>query len=318
MKLGFIGLGKMGSRMVIKLLKEGQDVVVWNRSSDAVGKLAQEYEKQIKKSTKKIGQLLVGATIKQFVEMLESPRVIWIMVPAGDAIQTVLDEISQFVQTKDIIIDGGNSFYKDTQKRSEQFEEKGVKFLGIGLSGGIIAADTGYPMMVGGDRVAYENIIPLLNCLSKPNGGYEYFGEGGAGHFVKMIHNGIEYGVMQSLAEGFEVLEKSPYKFDLLKIAKLYQKGTLLSGFMLDRVVDVLGKDSQLTDISGVIASSGEAEWTVNQAKEEKVEIEIIEKSLDFRKRSQTNEKIQNSFSAKLVAALRHAFGGHEMKKYND
>lgn len=294
MKLGFIGLGKMGERMVKKLLDEGYNVVAWNRSDH---------------------KLKNAETIEKLVKSLEAPRVIWSMVPAGEATEEVLQEVSKYVQKGDIVIDGGNSYFKDTQKRSEKFKAKNVKYLGIGVSGGVIAAKEGYPMMAGGDKSAYEYIVPILNSLAKPNGGHEYFGTGGAGHFVKMIHNGIEYGIMQSLGEGFEVLEKSPYELDLLKIAKLYQKGTLVSGFMLDRTVEALENDPKLSNIVGIIAESGEAKWTVDTAKEEKVPVEIIERSLEYRRRSQADKKIQESLTAKMVAALRNAFGGHEVKK---
>lgn len=304
MKVGFVGLGKMGSRMAEKLLKEGYEVVVWNRSPDAITKL-----KATTQNFKSSG------TIENLIKELKTPRVIWLMLPAGEATETILNEIGKFTQGKDIVVDGGNSHYKDTQRRFESFRERGVKFLGIGVSGGIIAAKRGYPMMVGGDKSAYHYITPILDSLAKPNGGHEYFGEGGAGHFVKMLHNGIEYGIMQSLGEGFAVLEKAPYKLDLLKIAKLWQKGTLVSGFMLDRVVDALSQDPHLSKIKGVIEESGEARWTIEQAKEEGVGVEIIERSLEYRKRSQKDSRVQNSFTAKLVAALRHAFGGHKVKE---
>lgn len=290
MQLGFIGLGKMGSRMVQKLLEEGHEVAAWTRSKSTI-------------------------TIAELVKSLEKPRVIWLMVPAGEATQDVFDEVSKFVESGDIIIDGGNSNYKDTESRYQKLKNKNIKFLGIGVSGGVIAAKEGYPLMVGGDKSAYEFIKPILDSLAKPHGGHEYFGTGGAGHFVKMAHNGIEYGVMQSLGEGFGVLEKAPYDLDLLKVAKLYQKGTLLSGFMMDRTVDALKSDQKLDSIVGVIAESGEARWTVEQAKEENVPAEIIEASLAFRRRSQTDENIQKSFAARMVAALRNAFGGHELKK---
>lgn len=295
MKIGFIGLGKMGGRMVEKLLREGHEVVAWNRSDNEL------------KNTE---------TVEELVKSLETPRVVWSMVPAGEATEDILNEISKFAEKGDIVIDGGNSHFKDTQRRFDSFKKKGIRFLGIGVSGGIIAAKDGYPMMVGGDKSAYEFIKSILNSLAKPNGGHEYFGIGGAGHFVKMLHNGIEYGIMQSLGEGFEVLEKAPYKLDLLKVAKLWQKGTLVSGFMLDRTVEALVNDPKLSSIIGVIAESGEAKWTIDQAKEEGVRVEIIERSLDYRKRSQKDRKIQNSFTAKLVAALRNAFGGHEVKRF--
>ena len=294
MKLGFIGLGKMGERMAQKLLREGHEVLAWNRS---------EHELKNVESVEKL------------IKSLKAPRVIWSMLPAGEVTEEILKEISKFAEAGDIIIDGGNSNFKDTQLRYEEFKTKDIRFLGIGVSGGIVAATGGYPMMVGGDKSAYEHIIPILNSLSKPKGGHEYFGEGGAGHFVKMVHNGIEYGIMQSLGEGFGVLEKSPYNLDLLKVAKLYQKGTLVSGFMMDRTVEALENDPKLSQIVGVVAESGEAKWTVDTAQEEKVDVEIIEKSLEFRRRSQTDEKIQKSFAARMVAALRNAFGGHEIKK---
>lgn len=301
----------MGSRMANKLLKEGHELVVWNRSQEPIKELKSQNSK-----VKTTAQNLKAAeTIKDLIKSLEAPRVIWSMVPSGEATQDVLDEVSKYVVKNDIVIDGGNSNFKDTQRRYEQFENKQVRFLGVGVSGGIIAATEGYPMMVGGDKSAYEFIKPILDSLAYPRGGHEYFGIGGAGHFVKMVHNGIEYGIMQSLGEGFEVLEKSPYKLDLLKIAKLYQKGTLVSGFMLDRAVEALENDPKLANIVGIIAESGEAKWTIEQAKEEDVPVEIIERSLEYRRRSQTDQKIQKSFTAKLVAALRNAFGGHEVKK---
>ena len=294
MKIGFIGLGKMGSRMVLKLQKEGHEVLAWNRSDH---------------------ELKNVESVEKLIKSLEVSRIVWSMLPAGEATEEILKEISKFVEKNDIVIDGGNSNFKDTQRRFEEFEKKGIKFLGIGVSGGIIAATEGYPMMVGGDKSAYEYIKPILNSLSKPNGGHEYFGTGGAGHFVKMVHNGIEYGIMQSLGEGFGILEQSPYNLDLQKVAKLYQKGTLVSGFMLDRALEALLDDPKLSNIVGVIAESGEAKWTVAQAKEEGVDVEIIERSLEFRRRSQKDEKIQKSFSARMVAALREVFGGHEVKR---
>lgn len=294
MKVGFIGLGKMGARMVIKLQKEGHEVSAWNRSDHEL--------KNVK-------------TIEQLVKSLKPPRIIWSMLPAGEATEESLKEIARFAQKGDIIIDGGNSFYKDTERRFKDFKNKGIRYLGIGVSGGIIAFKNGYPLMAGGDKSGYDYIIPILDSLSKPSGGHEYFGTGGAGHFVKMVHNGMEYGIMQSLGEGFGVLEKSPYNFDLQKVAKLYQKGTLISGFMLDRAVEVLSDPSIPQSIEGKIAESGEAKWTVETAKEQGVDVEIIQKSLEFRQRSQTDKKIQKSFSAKMIASLRNAFGGHEVKR---
>ena len=254
-------------------------------------------------------------SLPDLVQKLSNPRVIWMMLPAGGPTEVVLGTLSGLVDSDDIIIDGGNSHYKDTEERFKILQKRKIKFLGIGVSGGIIAEKQGYPLMAGGDKSAYESIKPILISLAKPHGGYDYFGTGGAGHFVKMVHNGIEYGIMQSLGEGFEVLQKAPYQLDLEKIAKLYQKGTLVSGFMLDRAVEVLEKSPALTDVKGIIAESGEALWTVEQAQEEGVEVDIIKRSLEYRRKSQTDERIQQSFTAKLVAALRNAFGGHEIQR---
>ena len=309
MKLAVLGLGKMGSRIAKKLLSGGHNVVVWNRTQASVD----EFLSQLSENEKLHCETALN--IKDAILKLDGIKIVWSMLPSGEATAEVLTEIEKYVKKGDIVIDGGNAIYTDTQKRFEHFKEKGIHFLGIGVSGGIIALKQGYPQMAGGDKSAYEDIKPILDTLAYPHGGHEYFGEGGAGHFVKMVHNGIEYGIMQSLGEGFEVLEKSKYKFDLLKVAKLYQKGTLVSGFMTDRVVDALEKDPHLDDIVGIIAESGEAKWTIEEARSENVDTPIIEASLDYRRDSQTSEKIQKSFTAKMVAALRNAFGGHEVKK---
>lgn len=312
MQLGFIGLGKMGSRMAEKLLKEGHEVVVWNRSQEGLSNFQFQIS-QLKSKPK----YTIAKTVEILVQSLEKPRIVWSMLPAGDATQDMIDEVEKYVDKDDIVIDGSNSNYKDTEKRYKFFKKQGVRFLGIGISGGIIAAKTGYPIMAGGDKSAYEKIIPSLDSLAKPNGGHQYFGEGGAGHFVKMIHNGIEYGIMQSLAEGFDVLDKAPYTFDLVSVAKLWQKGTLVSGFMLDRSLEVVEQNPELEGISGEIGISGEADWTVEQAKEEHVPVPIIETSLQYRKDSHTDPKIASSYTAKFVNALRQAFGGHPVKKEN-
>jgi 6-phosphogluconate dehydrogenase len=297
MKIAILGLGKMGSRIAVKLHQEGHEVVAWNRTP------------------KQIEGIEFVENVQDLASKIQQPRVLWLMLPAGDPTEEILKELEKFVGKGDIIIDGGNTHFADTEKRYQYFKDLGIEFLGIGVSGGIIAAQNGYPLMVGGSKAAYEYIKPVLDSLGKPNGGHQYFGEGGAGHFVKMVHNGIEYGIMQSLGEGFEVLEKSEYKFNLLEVAKLWQKGTLVSGFMLDRVVDSLTQSSNLENMAGPIAESGEARWTVEEAKKEGVQAEIIESSLNYRTRSQTDAKIQNSFTAKMINALRNAFGGHEIKK---
>jgi 6-phosphogluconate dehydrogenase len=310
MQIGFIGLGKMGTRMVEKLLLDGHTVIGWNRTKSIVD------EFRLVLTEKKLNEHFVAADdIKTLADGLASPRIIWVMLPAGDATEEVLQELAKYVEKGDIIIDGGNAFYKDTQRRYDDFKEYGIRYLGIGVSGGIKAGERGYPLMAGGDKSAFEEVKPLLETLIKPSGGYNYFGTGGAGHFVKMVHNGIEYGMMQAIGEGYGVLEKSPYELDLVKIAELWQKNTIVTSFLNECAKDALEKDPTLASLEGVIDATGEAEWTVKQGKEEGVFVENIDQSLDFRRRSKTDTIVSSSFAARMVAALRHEFGGHKVKE---
>lgn len=312
MKLGFIGLGKMGSRMVMKLLSEGHEVVVWNRSAEKVETLKAEAKPEWKlESVQSVEDLVKKAAAEE-----PGPKIIWSMLPAGEPTESILTEIKKFVKKGDIVVDGGNSKFSDTQKMYEGFTKDEIEFLGIGVSGGIVAAVEGYPMMVGGSQTAYEYISPILDSLSKPSGGHQYFGEGGAGHYVKMVHNAIEYGVMESIGEGFGLLADSPYGLDLLKVAELYTKNTLLSGFMMDRTVEVLEADPKLSEIKGVIGkASGETIWAVEEAKKKGLPFSAIEEALEIRNRSETDDNVQKSVAAKIVAGQRKAFGGHEVKK---
>ncbi len=306
MKVAFIGAGKMGRRMIEKLVSHGHEVVAWDISPT----VRQELSGSARRTEEK---LTVVDTLSELVPKLTNPRVFWTMLPAGEPTEDILAQLADKVARRDILIDGGNSNYHDTEKRYRTLRHRGIRFLGIGVSGGIVAEREGYPMMVGGDESAYEHVRPILDSLAEPGGGHSFFGEGGAGHFVKMVHNGIEYGIMQSLGEGFEVLHEAPYQFDLAQIARLYQKGTLVSGFMLDRTVEVLAADPTLDNVKGAIAESGEADWMVKQARNEHVRVDIIRRSLEYRRKSQTDETIQGSFCAKLVASLRNAFGGHQL-----
>ena len=301
MTIVILGLGKMGSRIAKKLSSKHQ-VYVWNRTKADVEKFAAENSK-----VKVVNEL-------SEIQYLKPPRIIWLMLPAGEPTVEVLYEVKKHVLPGDVVIDGGNAYWKDGEKRFLEFDNIGVNFLGIGISGGLFGEKNGYPLMIGGSKDGYDLIKPILETLSKPNGAYEYFGEGGAGHFVKMVHNGIEYGMMQSIGEGFEILQKAPLKFDLKKVAKLWQKGTIISGFLIDRAADALSKNPNLNNIVGEIESSGEADWAVEAAREEGVDVEIIEASLEFRKRSKTDKRIQESFTAKLIAALRREFGGHSIR----
>lgn len=310
MQIGFIGLGKMGTRIVEKLVKDKHTVVGWNRSAEVTERF------RLHLQDGGLGDSFVAPDdIKSLIKSLQAPRVIWMMLPAGEATQSMMDEVSTYVEKGDIVIDGGNAFYKDTQRRFENFKEKGIRYLGIGVSGGVKAGENGYPLMIGGDKSAFDEIKPLLETLIVPGGGYEYFGEGGAGHFVKMVHNGIEYGMMQAIGEGFGVLEKAPYEIDLVRVSQLWQKSTIVTSFLMECAKDALVKDPKLMELDGVIDATGEAEWTVQQAKEENVPAENIEQSLDFRRRSKTDVTVSESFAARMVAALRQEFGGHNVKK---
>ena len=303
MKIGFIGLGRMGGNMVRKLLADGHEVVAWNRSPEPAEKLKAE-----------ASQVQIVSSIKELVESLEKPRIVWTMVIVGQPTDGVLVEVEKYVEQGDIVVEGSNANFNDTEKRYQHFKEKGIRFLGTGVAGGILGPKEGYAIMAGGDKSAYDYLVPVFDTLVKPKADHGYFGEGGAGHFVKMIHNGIEYGYMQAIGEGLDVLEHSPYKIDLLKAAKLWAKSSLISGFMMDRAVEALEKDPHMEQIEGVVDATGEAQWTVDTAKQLGIPVEIIEASLEYRKRSKTDPKIQASFTAKMVAALRNAFGAHAVK----
>ncbi len=310
MQIAILGLGKMGKNIAEKLMTDGHQVVVWNRSPQALDQLRIEHAEFIVRQ-----QLVLMHSLEEVVNTTLKPRVVWSMVPAGDATEEIMKQLDTVVGSGDILIDGGNAHFKDTERRYAYFKAKEVRFLGIGVSGGIHGRENGFSMMVGGDQSAYEYITPLLDSLAKPSGIHTYFGSGGAGHFVKMVHNGIEYGMMQAIAEGFGVLEKSSYELDLSSVVTTYQEGSIISAFLLDMVSDALTKDPTLSHTEGLIGTNGEAKWTVEVGKEQNIPVDVIEKSLDFRNRSQYDKAIQETFVAKMVQAMRHEFGGHVVPK---
>lgn len=312
MQIGILGLGKMGSRLMEKFLLEGHEVVAWNRSREVLDKLKIDKGEYIVK-----GKLKISYSVEGLPETLMKPRVFWSMLPAGEATENIINEIINIAEPGDIIIDGGNAHFKDTQRRFDTLTQKGIKFLGIGVSGGVRGLEDGFCIMAGGNKDGYDYICPALESLAKPAGGYNYVGTGGAGHFVKMVHNGIEYGMMQALGEGFGVLEKSPYSLNLLDVGYIYQRGSIIRSFLLDMAVNAFVQDPGFVNIDGLISATGEAKWTVEQAKAEHVPVDVIEKSLEFRERSQFDKAVRETFAAKLVAALRNQFGGHEVKKVN-
>lgn len=312
MRLGFIGLGRMGSNMVFKLLEHGHEIVVWNRSETAVADLKLRITNHSQRG-ELWENITVSPSIQDLVSHLPSPKIVWSMLPQGAVTEQILQTVIQYLSPNDIVIDGSNAHFKETQRRYEELQAKNIRFLGIGVAGGIIGPKAGYCMMAGGDKSAYGYIKPLLDSLVLPSAAHGYFGEGGAGHFVKMIHNGIEYGIMQSLSEGFAVLENAPFAYDLHAIGQVWQKSSLVSGFMLDRAVEALAEDPHLEKLSGQIDATGEAEWTIEQAKEEGVSVSSIELALDYRKKSKTDPAISKSFTARMIAALRNKFGGHKV-----
>jgi 6-phosphogluconate dehydrogenase len=306
MQVGVLGLGKMGRLLAEKLMRDNHQVTVWNRSKGILE------EMRMTKSEFIINKkLTIAHSLENLQESLLQPRVFWLMLPAGEVTEEIFQSIMETLSPGDIIIDGGNANFKDSDRRAALAIQKGAKFLGIGVSGGVHMFENGASLMVGGDKDAYEYIRPLLDTLSHPNGAHTYFGPGGAGHFVKMVHNGVEYGIMQAIAEGFGVLAKSEYKYNLFDVGHLWQRGSIVRSFLLDMALNALAKDPSLSETDGKIDATGEAEWTVAAAKDSHVPVPVIEKALEFRARSQYDQGIQDTVVAKLVGAIRKEFGGH-------
>lgn len=307
MKLAILGINNMGNALVDKLLREGHEVVIWNLTKDIYEQL------KVSKSEYLLNQkLTLALSIEGLREKLMEPRVFWLMQSAGKSTEDIIAEVANIAEPGDIIVDGGNANYKDTQRRYEELTQKNLKFLGIGIAGDIRGLDEGFCLMVGGNKDGFEYIRPALDSLVLPGGGYNYFGEGGAGHFVKSVHNGIEYGMMQSLAEGIGVLQKSKYEINVLDAASVWQRGGILRSYLLDLFVNILLEDQELMKNEGLIDTSGDGKWTVEAGKEEHVPVDIIAKALEFREHSQYDKGVQNTLAAKIVAEMRKKFGAHE------
>lgn len=296
MNVAIIGLGRMGMGMGTRLARRGHTVWGYDVSPD---KLAEAEKAGIKQT-----RLLDIRT------ELASPRVVIVMVPAGEATEAAIDEVVPALAEGDILIDGGNSFYKDSIRRASKLKEAGINFLDMGVSGGIWGLEKGFCLMVGGDKGAFDTAEPLLKDLA-PEDGYAYVGESGAGHFAKMVHNGIEYGMLQAYGEGFEILKESQFDYDLRELAGLWNHGSVVRSWLLE-LAELAFEDSPgLTDVRGWVEDSGEGRWTVLESIEERVPAPVIALSLMMRFRSRQDE----SFSAKVIAALRHQFGGHAIKE---
>lgn len=298
MRIGFIGLGKMGMNMVQRLLNSGFDVVAYARTPGTVKKAEEKGA--------------AGAvSLEDMVSKLMIPRIIWLMVPAGKVTEEILYKTAALLEEGDIIIDGGNSFYKDSMGLAEELKKRKISFLDAGTSGGIWGLQTGYCLMVGGDEKVFRVAEPVFRALA-PENGYAFVGPHGAGHFVKMVHNGIEYAMLQGYAEGFEILHaKKDFNLDLQKIAHLWNQGSVIRSWLLELAENAFKKDPSLSSIKGFVEDSGEGRWTVAEAIEQDVPAPVITLSLLERFRSRQDE----SFGAKVIAALRNEFGGHAVKK---
>jgi len=295
-RIGMVGLGRMGANMTLRLVRGGHEVVAFDRNAEAAQALAGE-------------GATPSASLEDLVAKLEAPRHIWLMVPSGLPVTQTIDALTNLLQKGDCIIDGGNSRYHDSVLRGQALAQQGLHFLDVGTSGGIWGLANGYCMMIGGEREIYERMEPIFKTLAPPNG-YLYSGPSGAGHYVKMIHNGIEYGLLQAYAEGFELLDASAYELDLPAIAKLWNQGSVVRSWLLELAEDALTKDPNLKAIAGYVEDSGEGRWTIQEAIDRDVPAVVLAYSLFARFRSRQDE----SFGAKLIAALRQEFGGHQVR----
>jgi len=297
MEVGFAGLGRMGKNMVMRLLRDKHRVVAFNRSPGPREEIAKQ------------GAVAV-ASLEELAKQLKPPRVIWIMV-THTATEEMIRQLMPHLRKGDILIDGGNSFFKDSVRRYNDLKEKSIHFLDMGISGGIIAAERGYCIMVGGDKDAFDHVEPLLKSLAMSNG-YMYIGESGSGHFVKMVHNAIEYGMMQSIGEGFNLLQNGPYQnLDLAGIANLWNHGSIVSSFLIEMTKKALEEDAKLEKIEGYVEDSGEGKWAVQTALEHSVPMETIAQALF----SRYNSRRRGEFAHKIMAAQRNKFGAHPVKE---
>jgi 6-phosphogluconate dehydrogenase len=295
MKIAMVGLGKMGMNMAIRLLRDGHQVVAYNRTFDKTQGLAAEGAEPVE-------------TLEQMVRALPRPRVVWLMLPAGNAVDEQIEKIAALLESDDILVDGGNSNYHDDLRRAEKLSAQGIHYVDAGVSGGIWGLEKGYCMMLGGERQAYQRLKPILDSLAPPDG-HLYCGPSGAGHFVKMVHNGIEYGMMQAYAEGFDILQASPYadRFDYAELSKLWNRGSVIRSWLLELLEQVFTNDPRLENLEAWVEDSGEGRWAVQQALDTGVPAEVMTISL-MRRFSSRQPK---SFADRMLAALRNAFGGH-------
>src|SRR5215207_7302784 len=300
MELAMVGLGKMGLNMATRLARGGHRVIGYARSAETVNEAV------------KLGAK--GATsLEDVVSKLKSPRIVWLMIPAGKPTSDTIETLSQILSKGDIVIDGGNSYYKDSVKHAEMLKPKGIDFVDCGTSGGVWGLKEGYSLMIGGQAQVVEKMRPIFETLAPAaDKGWGYVGPHGAGHYVKMIHNGIEYGMMQAFAEGFSILKaKEEFGLDLAQISHIWQHGSVVRSWLLDLAARALDEDTALTDVKPWVADSGEGRWTVFESIDLDVPAPVITLSLQMRFASRDEE----NYTARMLAALRNQFGGHAIKK---
>jgi 6-phosphogluconate dehydrogenase len=297
MQLGFVGLGKMGLNMVTRLRGGGHTIVAYDRSADAVARASETGASS-------------ANSLQELVGQLTAPRAVWVMVPAGNPTESTVAELGSLLSAGDVIIDGGNTNFHDDVRRAQSLAARGITYIDAGTSGGIWGLTEGYCLMVGGDEAACKRLEPIFLTLAPPNG-YLRVGAAGAGHYVKMIHNGIEYGLMQAYAEGFELLQKSDYGIDVAKVSSLWMQGSVVRSWLLELAARALADDPSLSTLSGYVEDSGEGRWTLQEAIERSVPMPVLTASLFTRFRSRED----NPFGERMLAALRQQFGGHAVKK---
>ena len=300
MELGMVGLGKMGANMTTRLLKGGHKMMVYNRDVSKVKVLVE-------------GGAIGAESLEDLANKLTAPRVVWIMVTAGDPTEATIKALMSILSSGDIVIDGGNSNYKDTIRRAKALKENGIHLVDVGTSGGVWGLTEGYSMMIGGETEVVEQLRPIFVTLAPGlDKGWGYVGPNGAGHFVKMVHNGIEYGLMQAYAEGFEIMKaKQDFDLDLHQIAEIWRYGSVVRSWLLDLTANALADDQELSDIQAWVADSGEGRWTVAEAIDLDVPAPVITLSLLMRFVSRQ----EDSYAARMLAAMRQQFGGHAVKR---
>ena len=298
MEIGLYGLGRMGGNMVTRLARGGHRVVAANRSRGPVDEAK--------------GHGAEGAySIEELARALRPPRVLWSMVPAGQATDDALEEMAKHASAGDVLVDGANSYFRDSIRRAAHYEAKGLRYLDVGVSGGIWGLENGYCMMVGGSQEAVDIVRPALDTLAPPNG-WAHFGKSGAGHFVKMVHNGIEYGMMQAYGEGFELMHASEFSLDLQRVANVWLQGSVVRSWLLELAERAFEQEgSDLAAIKGYVSDSGEGRWTINEAITHDVPMTSLAHALFARFTSRQ----EDSYAMKVAAALRNQFGGHAVKK---